>query len=278
MAGVDYAEKYSSKVQERFKLKSVTAAGVNKDYDWLGVSAINVYEIPTVAMGNYTLTGDNRYGSPVELDVEAQTLLLSKDRAFPITIDGRTLDDTQKAVTAGQVLRRQIDEVIIPEIDIYRIGVIATAAQSAGGINGTLAASTNSTAYINFLAGAEYLGNNKVPVNKRVAWVSYGFYSLIKQDGSFMKASEMSKKELVNGVVGMVDGIKIIPVPSSYLPANTEFVMAHPSVTVAAEKLTSYKIHTNPVGLHGVRIEGRVRYDAFVLQAKNKGIYVRKSA
>ena len=103
-------------------------------------------------------------------------------------------------------------------------------------------------------------------MTKRIAFVSYTFYSLIKQDSAFMLASEISKKNLVNGQVGKVDGFKIVPVPSSYLPSNTAFIMAHPSATVAANKLEDYKIHDNPPGISGNLVEGRVRYDAFVKQ------------
>ena len=93
-----------------------------------------------------------------------------------------------------------------------------------------------------------------------------------------MLASEMSKEELVNGVVGKVDGIKIVPVPSTYLPTARDFVVAHPSATVAADKLEDYKTHDNPPGINGVLIEGRIRYDAFVLDAKNKAVYTHKNA
>jgi len=41
----------------------------------------------------------------------------------------------------------------------------------------------------------------------------------------------------------MVDGVKLIPVPSSYLPTNVAFLITHPVATVAAEKLTEYKIN-----------------------------------
>lgn len=275
---INYASKYSPKVAERFKLKSLTEAGINREYDWAGVDTINVYSVPTVAMGNYSLTGATRYGSPTELENTIQTMIVSKDRSFSITIDRKSLDDTQGAMEAGKALARQTDEVIIPEVDVYRLAAMATAAVAAGGVNSAKAASTNQTAYINFLAATEYLGENKVPMNKRIAWVTYAFYSLLKQDSSFMLASEMSKQELINGVVGKVDGVKIVAVPSSYLPANTDFIMAHPSATVAADKLEDYKTHDNPPGVSGVLIEGRIRYDAFVLDAKNKAIYVRKNA
>ena len=38
----NYAEKYSSKVDERFTLASLTNAAINSDYDFVGVNAVNI--------------------------------------------------------------------------------------------------------------------------------------------------------------------------------------------------------------------------------------------
>ena len=51
---INYASKYAKKVAERFNLKSLTQAAVNRDYEWAGVDTINVYSIPTVALTDYT--------------------------------------------------------------------------------------------------------------------------------------------------------------------------------------------------------------------------------
>lgn len=271
---INYAAKYSGKVAERFKLKSLTEVGINKDYEWSGVSTINVYSIPTIALSDYSLTGSARYGTPSELQNTIQTMTVSKDRAFAITIDQKSIDDTNGAMVAGKALARQVDEVIIPEIDAYRLAAMATAATSNSAVGTDTVSADN--AYAVLLAASEWLGNKKVPVNGRVAWVSYAFYSFIKQDPAFMLASDMAKDEVNNGVVGMVDGIKIIPVPSSYLPEGVTFIVAHPSATVAADKLQDYKTHDNPPGINGVLLEGRVRYDAFVVTAKKDGVYIHK--
>lgn len=37
---INYAEKYSPQVDERFKLGSLTTALVNHAYDWLGVATV----------------------------------------------------------------------------------------------------------------------------------------------------------------------------------------------------------------------------------------------
>ena len=90
---INYAQKYSAKVVERYGIKSLTDKGLNKDYDWNGVKTLTVYSIPTVEMGDYTRSGSNRYGTPTELQDTKQDLTVTKDRAFSITIDkGNNLD------------------------------------------------------------------------------------------------------------------------------------------------------------------------------------------
>ena len=269
---VNYASKYESKIQKIFTLGSLTEAAVNKNYKWAGVNSISIFSLTTQALGDYTKTGSNRYGTPTELENEVQDMLLTKDRSFSTTIDQATLDDTNGAVKAGEFLRLEIDEQVTPEIDTYRIKVMYDAAIANDAY--AVAAVSKTNAYDVFLAGQEALGNAKVPNKGRVSFCSYAFYRYIKQDSSFMLASEVAMNERINGMVGMVDGVKLVPIPSDYLPTNVAFLITHPVATVAAEKLTEYKINTNAPGISGALIEGRVRYDAFVLDTKVDAIYV----
>ena len=273
---VNLASKYEKKVDERFKLKSVTEAAVNHDYDWSGVNAITVYSVPTVAMNNYTKTGLSRYGTAAELDNTVQTLTLTRDRSFTFTIDRASYQDTQMVMQAGKALARQIDEVIVPEIDGYRLSTMAAAAV-ANGQTDTVAV-TKDNAYESILAGTEVLDDKKVPQGGRLIYVTPGFYNLIKLSPDFIKSTEIAQKMLINGQVGEIDGMKVIKVPTSYLPANTPFLIVHPVATVAANKLEDYKTHDNPPGINGWLVEGRKRYDAFVLENKKDALYVHKTA
>ena len=274
---VNYATKYESKIAKAFTLASLTEAAVNKDFKWSGVSAITVFGVTTQALADYNkLLTSNRYGTPSELQNVVQTMTLAKDRSFSISIDRYTLESTNGAVKAGEVLKMQIDEQITPEIDTYRLDKMQDAAIGNGHVE--VAAVTSGNAYSIFLAGQEVLGDAKVPNKGRVAFISYDYLGKIKQDSTFMLASEVAMNERINGMVGMVDGVKLVPVPSSYLPANVAFILTHPVATVAAEKLSEYNIRTNVQGFSGVVIEGRVIYDAFVIDQKVDAIYVHATA
>lgn len=273
----NYATKYESKIAKAFTLASLTEAAVNKEFNWVGTEAIKVFGVTTQALTDYNKAGtSNRYGTPSELQNVVQTMTLSKDRSFSISIDRYTLESTNGAVKAGEVLKMQIDEQITPEIDTYRLDKMQDAAIGNGHVE--VAAVTSNNAYSILLAGQEVLGDAKVPVKGRVAFISYDYLGKIKQDSTFMLASEVAMNERINGMVGMVDGVKLVPVPSSYLPANVAFILTHPVATVAAEKLSEYNIRTNVQGFSGVVIEGRVIYDAFVIDQKVDAIYVHATA
>lgn len=268
---INYATKFASKVDERFTLKSISKAFTNTDYEWNGVDTIKVYSIPTVALTDYTLSGIARYGTPADLQNEVQTMLLTKDRAFSIVIDSKSNDDTNGAMDAGKAMSRQMDEVITPEIDTYVFAKMSAAAIANG--NYAIAAITADNAYEKFLDGQVSLGNDLVPVEGRVAAISYSFYKFIKLDTTFMLASEMAMGKRINGMVGEVDGVKLVLAPSTYLPTSCAFILAHPRATVVANKLQSFVSHKNAPGINGHLLEGRIRYDAFVLNSKKNAIY-----
>lgn len=269
---INYAEKYSPQVDERFKLGSLTTALVNNAYDWLGVATVKVYSVPTAEMNDYTLTGSNRYGTPAELNNEVQEMTLAKDRSFTFTIDKKSEDDTMGVMAAGAALARQIDEVAIPEIDKYRISKLVAGAPTANVIKDV--AVTKANAYEKFLAVQEILDNKKVPTGGRICMCTPGYYNMLKLDEAFTKKGDMATKIAINGLVGEVDGVYIIKAPKSYFPENVNFLISNPIVMPAPIKLTEYKIHDDAPGISGHLVEGRIRYDAFVLDQKKDTIGV----
>ena len=50
-------------------------------------------------------------------------------------------------------------------------------------------------------------------------------------------------------------------------------MVSHKSATVTPLKLEDYRVHQDPPGVNGELVEGRIVYDAFVLDNKAKGIY-----
>lgn len=270
--GVNYAEKYASQVDERFTTESLSEGAINNDYDFVGVETVKVYSVPVVAMNDYNTTGTNRYGTPSELENSVQEMTLTQDRSFTFTIDRKSRDDTQMAMEAGKALRRQIDEVVIPEIDTYRFGKICAGA--AGVIEKEV---TKENAYESFLDVQEVLDEFEAPAAGRICYCASSFYKKIKLDESFTKKGDMATQIAIKGVVGDVDGVPVVKVPKKRLPNGVEFFITNPAATTAPKKLEDYVIHDNPPGISGWLVEGRVRYDAFVSDSKAKAIGVCKA-
>ena len=269
---VNYASKYAQKIDERFSREALTGAAVNNDYDFVGTKTVNVYSVPTAAMNDYKRTGTSRYGTPDEIENSVQELTIEKDRSFTFTIDRGNFNDTQMANAAGTALQRQIREVVVPEIDTYRFGVICNKAGTK--VTGSV---TKTNAYDAFLTATAKLIDNNVTITECAAFVSSNFYKLIKEDSSFIRNGDLSQQMLVKGQVGMIDGVAIIVVPTAYLPDGVNFIITHKAATTAPVKLSEYKIHDNPPGINGWLVEGRVYYDAFVLGEKTDAIYVHTS-
>lgn len=271
---INFAEKYSSQVDERFTQVSVTQNAFNQDLDFTGVNTVNVYSIPTAPMNDYTMSGDNRYGTPDELGDTVQAFTLTQDRSFTFTIDRRNYADTMMVKESGRALSRQLDEVVIPEVDKYRISVLAA---NAGNTSAAVPI-TQANAYESFLVGVETILDNKAPVAGTFAFISTGFYRYIRLDTAFIQASDMAQNMLITGQVGMIENIPIIFVPKSYMPANVEFLITNRIAAWSAQKIADYKIHDNPPGINGWLVEGRIYHDAGVFQNKAPAIYVHKGA
>lgn len=272
---INYAAKFDAKVDERFTKEALSTGIVNSDYDFTGVDTVKVYSIPTTAMNDYALTGNTRYGTAAELENNVQTLTLTKDRSFTFTIDKRSVQDTNGTMEAGKALARQLLEVVIPEVDKYRFSKVVAGADTDHVKTGAV---TKNNAYEAVLDGQVKLTDALVPEEGRKLHVSPEFYKLIKLDPSFVKNSDLGQEVAFKGQVGVIDGLPVILTPTSRLPENVAFVIAHPIATTSPVKLEDYKIHDNPPGINGYLVEGRIRYDAFVLDSKKKAIYVHKTA
>ena len=117
-----------------------------------------------------------------------------------------------------------------------------------------------------------------MPDSGRVCFCSYKFANLLKQDSAFMIQSQRSKEMVDRGVMGDIDGVKIVKVPASRLPVGAAFILTHPVAATAPKQLWEHKIHDNPPGLSGWLVEGRVLYDCFVLNEKKSAIFYHGTA
>lgn len=270
------ALKYSSKVDERFKLRELTGAGLNTDYDWVDVDEIRVYSIETVPLNDYVKTGDNRYGIPAELNDTVKSYKLVTDKSFTFSNDRFYKDSSMRARATGKALAREIDEEATPFKDRQRLLVWTKTAIEKGNFQTATLSKTN--IYEKLLGMQAALDENKVPLVNRIFYVTPFAANFLKLDPSFIKSGDMAQKMLVKNQVGEVDGIPVIKIPSTYFPQGVDAILVYTKSTISPQKLRDFITHHNPVGINGDLVEGRFMIDTFVLENKKNGIVAIGSA
>lgn len=131
--------------------------------------------------------------------------------------------------------------------------------------------------YTEIINANSALDNALVPETGRSIVVTPDVYVLMKQSKDIVMDTDIGNDLRLKGVISNLDGLNVIKVPASRLPEDFGFMVAHPCATVTPTKLESYNTHQNPPGINGQLVEGRIVYDAFVLDNKKKAIYYQQN-
>lgn len=271
---IDLVTQYLPYVDELFSTESKKSLLTNQDLSWTGAHTIKVYKVTTASMNDYGRSGPSegewsRYGKVQGLDATTEEFTLKKDRSFTFAIDKLDKDETGGQLAAASALARQVREVVIPEVDTYVYGVMATGA----GQKSEAVALTADNIYTEIIKASNALDNEEVPETGRIIVVTPDVYLLMKQCKDIVMETDIGNDLRLKGVISNLDGANVIKVPKKRLPADFGFMMAHPVACVAPTKLEDYKTHQDPPGISGELVEGRICYDAFVLENKAKAIY-----
>ena len=271
---IDLVTKYLPYVDEIFTKESKKSLLTNQDFEWTGAHTVKVYKITTADMEDYGRSGPktgnwSRYGAIQGLDATTEEMTLTKDRSFTFAIDKLDEDETGNQLAAASALARQQRQVIIPEVDTYTYGVMAAGA----GTKPNAVTLTAENIYTEILKAGTALDNADVPEDNRQLVVTPDVYQLMKRCKDIVMETNIGNDLRIRGVIANLDGANVIKVPAARLPKNFGFMLAHPVATVAPTKLEDYKIHKDPPGISGSLVEGRICYDAFVLDNKKAAIY-----
>ena len=272
---IDLVTKFLPYVDEQFATESKKSLLTNTDLTWSGAHTIRVFKITTAPMNDYGRAGEksatqwSRYGAVADLDATTEEFTLTKDRSFTFAIDKLDTDETAQQLQAASALARQNREVVIPEVDTYVYGVMC----SKAGHKPAAKALTVDNIYTEILAASEALDDAEAPESGRVLVVTPAVYVLMKKCKDIIMETDIGNELRLKGVIGILDGMSVQKIPANRLPAGFGFMVAHPVATVAPVKLEDYTIHENPPGISGSLVEGRVCYDAFVLDNKVMAIY-----
>lgn len=266
---VNLALKYSDKLDQIWAHASYTDNWINKKYNFDGVDTVKVYTVTTVAPGDYnrTSTGD-RFGGNTELQDTIATYQLTNDKSFKIAIDRGNFEQGMRAKKAGEVMRYEMNEQIIPMIDKDRLATI-----TAGATAVSQAVTATTDAYQDTLKLNEYLDECKAPLEGRALFVTPAEYNLIKTAiTTNILASGYNDKLVGKGFVGELDGVPVVKVPTSYFPAGVKALMIHRDSLLGVRQITETRIVTDSEFVSGSILLGRFIFGSFILKGKEKGV------
>ena len=276
---ISLVTQYLPYVDELFTKESKKSMLTNQDLSWTGAHTVKVYKVTTASMNDYGRSGPatgnwSRYGQVQGLDATTEEFTLRKDRSFTFAVDKLDKDETGGTLAAASALARQVREVVIPEVDTYVYGVMTAGA----GHKPAALALTSENIYTAITDANTALDNADVPETDRVLVVTPDVYLLMKRCKDITMETDIGNDLRLKGVIANLDGAVVAKVPKNRLPADFGFMIAHPVATVAPTKLEDYKTHQDPPGISGELVEGRICYDAFVLENKAKAIYYQVMA
>lgn len=271
---IDLTTKFQPYTDEQFSTESKRSLLTNNDFDWTGAHTVKVYKVSTSEMTDYGRNGPavgnwSRYGAISDLDATTEEFTLKKDRSFTFAIDKLDTDETAQQLAGASALARQNRLVVIPEVDTYVYGIMCEKA----GNKPAAVALTADNIYTHILTAGQALDDAEVPETGRVLAVTPAVYALMKKSKDIVMETNIGNELRLKGVIALLDGMAVQKISAKRLPAGFGFMAAHPCATVAPVKLEDFKIHKDPPGISGDLVEGRIVYDAFVLDNKVKAIY-----
>lgn len=196
------------------------------------------------------------------------TYQIKKDKSFKIAIDRGNYEQGMRAKKAGEVMRIEMNEQIIPMIDKDRL---ATAAAGATAVSQAYTATTD--AYQDTLKLNEYLDEAKAPLSGRVLFLTPAEYNLVKTAiTTNILASGYNDKLVGKGFVGELDGVPVVKVPTSYFPAGVKAILVHRDSLLGVRQITETRIKTDSEFVSGSILLGRFVFGSFILKGKELGV------
>lgn len=266
---INLTERADKKVLERFKLKSVTQGLFSNAYNFTGVKTVQIPSIDTVPLTNYDVenalaTKFSRYGDLVNLGDTVQEFTMRENKSFLFGIDETYQTDQQQIKRASECLRRELDEVVIPYVDKYRLAELATNADTSDKIT-LQAAPTKANILDQIFTYNAVMSDELVPVDGRVLYMSYQEAVKMKLADQVVGIDKLGEKAIVNGAFGKIDQCQVRLVPTSYMPNGVKIMIVKTGIALAPTKIKKYAIHDGAHVMNGKIVTGQLYHDCFVM-------------
>ena len=207
------ASNYLGKFEEKLTLGELTKDLNKIKYSWAGGNAVKV-AIPEIV----NITSYNRQvgynGS--DFNISWQTMTLSQDRVIAISIDEMDDEETKEVAVASAMSDSAIEAT--EEMDMYRLGVIATEAV-ANGVNATATLSNGQAVIDAICVGEASQLNAKSRLSDCILYISATAYMYAKGAMPVRFISTVGRDYMFE----TFDKMKVVIVPDSMLSVGTEY-------------------------------------------------------
>jgi hypothetical protein len=286
------ANKFLPLLDEVYKVESKTAildsATLNVNY--LGANEVKVFKLAMDGLGTY---GRNTGFVAGSVTGTWETMTLAQDRGRSFEVDAMDNEETLE-LSFGKLAGEFIRTKVVPEVDAYRFAKYA----STSGVtlaSGSLAANTIVAAIDTAIA---QMGEDEVPVENRILFVTPTNYTLLKQSGAVTRFATMQDKVL-NRDFEVFDGMPIIQVPQTRFyssitlnngvdaqvaggyakgatASDINFAIIAKDAVIQVAKHAVPRIFLASVNqtMDANKFQYRIYHDCFVLENKVDGIYV----
>ena len=280
-------ERYEKKLDERFKSKSYTDSGANLNgFNWTSINTIQVESegIGRVNAYDFSASLGSRMGTMHEISDQINTYQLKHFYAIRETYEKLYSDDKINERKIQKILKDINDEVLVPDIDKYRLKTWADGAGKAAVVtssglsifaNGVTAAGLTTSNIVKILLQANaFLDNMRVPMEGRMAYISLTDAVTMQLADELKYQVNFTEKGAVNGEIRKLGRTTVIAVPDSLMPTGAKIIIKWKRASVDPRKLSWSHVYPHVEGYSGPVVNGLYRYDSFVLAQKANGIMV----
>lgn len=285
------ANKYLPILDEKYKRESLTARldAANGNVQFIGANAVKLFKTNMDGLANYSRNAGFVQGS---VTGTWETLTLEQDRGVSLSVDAMDNEETL-GLAFGTLVEQFMRLNVVPEIDAYRFAKYSAAAGTV--VNADITVGTTDCPDLIDTA-EQVLGDDEVPVEGRILYVSETFYHGIKSKITRYLANENG----VNREVEMFNGMPVIRVPESrfntavtlydgtehfgFVPTNggykINFMIIHPTAVAQVIKHAIPRIWlpNENINADAYKFDYRIYHDCWVLDNKVKGIYLHRKS
>jgi hypothetical protein len=298
MAVLNYASVYQTALGQKFTggvrfADLYDASGTStSQFKYVDGKTIKIPVLTVTGMVDSDRDAITAYARKVDNAWESKEL--SHDRTFQTLVDPADIDETNMALSIGNITRVFTTEQLFPEMDKYMASKLYSEVDTYGTVDESAVATSENVLSV-FDTFMEALDEAEVPEDGRILYVTPAINTLIKQGLSAARQLGTAQAGTeVNRIISMLDNVKRVTVPSGRMKSAYDYtegaspavgavqinmILVHPKSVIAPVKIDQIYIDEPSAKTGGKSLYFQRQYwDAFLLEQKAAGCQVNAVA